>query len=704
MNRRGAAVAASPVTRIRPHHAGPKHLLALHEVEKTYWMGHTPVRALRGVSLSIDPGEFVAIMGPSGSGKSTLMHVLGLLDGYDDGRYVLDGEDTRGLGEEDLARLRARAIGFVFQQFNLLPRLDVVSNIGLPLLYGGAKGAPPAELAKLLGLGSRADHRPGELSGGQQQRVAIARSLVNQPRLILADEPTGNLDSKTQREIMDLLVRLNRAGLTIVVVTHEEEVARYARRVIWMRDGVVQSDRRQPGLRQSGAGRLGGGWTPVAAPPIAPPAPRRAATDWRATLRAMRPLLLAGLADLAEAARSLAGNKMRTFLSTLGITIGVAAVIAMLAIGAGAQRSMEQMMTRFGTNLFSVRPNWSRPGGQRGASSAVTRLTIEDAEALRRAHPRIARTAPAFQIGGWGGGGTRVMTANGKNWTVRTLEGVVPDSAIMRNNRPVSGRYVTERDLKERGRVVLLGRTPYRELFPDGSNPIGREIRINKIPFTVIGVLPEKGANAWSDNDDFAQVPISTAMFRLSGDRYVGSIDVEVMPGTNMEEVIEAARQFLLRRYQLAGRREDAFDIRNEMQFREMLSESTNIVRMLISVVAGISLVVGGIGIMNIMLVTVTERTREIGLRKAVGARPRDILWQFLVEATTISVAGGVMGIAIGAGIALLIGALLGWAILITPGSIVLAFGVATGTGILFGFMPARRAAGLHPAVALRSE
>ncbi|MEK7474239.1 MAG: ABC transporter permease, partial [Candidatus Coatesbacteria bacterium] len=411
-----------------------------------------------------------------------------------------------------------------------------------------------------------------------------------------------------------------------------------------------------------------------------------------------RILLTMGRSHLAEAGRALGANKVRSSLSTLGILIGVAAVIAMVALGTGAKRSMTDTISKMGSSVISVMPNWWRAHGHGGGGRefAITRLTTEDAAALKRAHPAIRRTAPVYWC-------SVALTANGKNWNCSCI-GSSPEYAEVRAQHPSVGRFYTAAEAQDRARVILLGRTPYRELYGEGVNPIGQVIRVNKIPFTIIGILPEKGSMGRWDPDDNVLVPLGTGMYRLGGDRYISSVDIQVDPEADVDEIVDRVKRFLIDRYRLKGDREESFDVRNEIAMRQAWVQVSQTMAVLLGVIAGISLLVGGIGIMNIMLVSVTERTREIGLRKAVGARQRDILFQFLLEAVTISLLGGTLGILLGTGISWLLAYFLEWTIVVTAWSVILAFGFSAAVGIGFGFWPARRAARLHPAEALRYE
>jgi macrolide transport system ATP-binding/permease protein len=640
-------------------------LLNLEHICRTFKSGDNLIRALDDVSLKIWPGEFVAIIGQSGSGKSTLMNILGCLDRATSGAYQVAGRDISLFDPDELAALRRAIFGFVFQRYNLLGSESAEENVQIPALYAGEEKtrrlARARKLLADLGLGDRCDHRPSQLSGGQQQRVAIARALMNDPPVMLADEPTGALDSRSGQEVMTLLRELHKSGRTILLITHDTSVAAHAERVINISDGRITEDSLPLGSNTA--------YSAVAID-----------TGGKAGV----------FADIGEAVktalRALRINLFRTALTLLGIIIGVAAVVTMLAVGEGSQQDVLDQIRSMGTNLLSIRPG---APGLRGASDVIT-LTPDDAEAIQElSNVEVALAERS----------SRQTVRFGNIDYATSIQGVGAALPRVRDWPVAEGDFFTERDIRRFAPVVVLGQTVAQILFPEGFDPVGRYILIGNIPFEVIGIMTPKGASGFGgDQDDTVFVPISTGLIRLFGQNYLNGITVRVSDVSAIEGTEDAISELLLARHQT-----EDFRIRNMASILETATATQNTLKVLLGTVAAISLLVGGIGVMNIMLVSVTERTREIGIRMAVGARRRDILLQFNTEAAVVCTLGGILGVLLGYGAGKAI-SMFEMTVIFSPLPAIMAFSCAFGTGILFGFLPARKASLLDPVVALAAE
>ena len=643
-------------------------LLELKSVSRTYASGGEPLTVLKEVNLAIQSGEFVAVMGASGSGKSTLMNIVGCLDKPSSGTYCIRGIDVASLDGDALAALRRDTFGFIFQRYNLMSDLSAVENAEVPAVYRGVAQAErttrASELLRELGLGDRLQHHPGQLSGGQQQRVSIARALMNGGPVILADEPTGALDSQGGKEVMAILVKLHGQGHTIIVVTHDSDIAAYANRLVRIADGQITSDEQQQR------------------------ADTRVQSQARETDRPAKP----GVAVLGEslkmAWRSLLRNRMRTALTMLGIIIGVASVVALMAIGNGAKQDVLERIQAMGTDLLTIMRG---PPAIRASANIVTSFLPEDLPSIQSV-PGVAMAVPETTL-------SSLLRFGDQDLTVAVV-GTGEDFPKVHDWPPQSGVFFSAEHVKRYAQVVVLGQTAARNLFPAETTPPGQYVLIGSAPFLVIGVLSSKGLTSRGDDmDNSVWLPYTTAGARVFGQRFFNDVVVRVKPGADMGAVQTELHTLLIKRH----RKED-FNIRNMADTIATANETQNTLTYLLAAIAVISLVVGGIGVMNIMLVSVTERTREIGIRMAIGARGFDVMFQFLTEAVMVCFIGGLAGVAVGIGGGLATSVIAGWRVIFTIAPIVIAFACAFLTGLLFGYLPARKAARLDPIEALARD
>ena len=645
------------------------NIIEFKKINKFFGQGSNRVHVLKNIDLTIQKGDFVAIIGQSGSGKSTMMNILGCLDTPTSGSYKINGTEVGKMDKDELADLRCKTFGFIFQKYNLLANLKAYANAALPAVYLGLSSSDRTKRAvKLLGqldLSKKLKNKPSELSGGQQQRVSIARALMNGGEIILADEPTGALDSKSGEMVMGIIKNLHQHGHTIILVTHDAKIAAQASRIIEIKDGEIVSDTRTSDVYYENL--------------------QKPEVVKKSKFNILKYRLME---SLNMSLHAIVSNKMRSLLTMLGIIIGIASVVSVVALGNASQAKIMEQINSMGTNTIDIRPGTGF--GDRRAARVKT-LKVSDAEYLAK-HSFIDNTTPRVAASG---------TLLYRNYSLTAqLNGVGAQYFDVKGRKIAQGRIFTQEEVNSLVSVVVIDDNTLREAFADNPNPIGEIILFNKKPLKIIGVT-EKDNNPGPMSESMnIWTPYTTAMYKINGTNDINSITVKVSDKANSQVAEDSIEHILTT---LHGKKD--FFMINTDSIKQTVESATNTMKLLIASIAVISLIVGGIGVMNIMLVSVTERTREIGIRMAIGAKQADILQQFLIEAVLICLVGGFLGV--------FLSLFLGWlmntfsenfGMIFSTMSIILALVCSTAIGIIFGYMPAKNASNLNPIDALASE
>ena len=645
------------------------NIIEFKKINKFFGQGSNRVHVLKNIDLTIQKGDFVAIIGQSGSGKSTMMNILGCLDTPTSGSYKINGTEVGKMDKDELADLRCKTFGFIFQRYNLLANLKAYANAALPAVYLGLSSSDrtkrAVKLLKKLDLSKKLKNKPSELSGGQQQRVSIARALMNGGEIILADEPTGALDSKSGEMVMGIIKNLHEQGHTIILVTHDAKIAAQASRIIEIKDGEIVSDTRTSDVYYENLQK--------------PEVVKKSKFNI---------LKYRFMESLNMSLHAIVSNKMRSLLTMLGIIIGIASVVSVVALGNASQAKIMEQINSMGTNTIDIRPGTGF--GDRRAARVKT-LKVSDAEYLAK-HSFIDNTTPRVAASG---------TLLYRNYSLTAqLNGVGAQYFDVKGRKIAQGRIFTQEEVNSLASVVVIDDNTLREAFADNPNPIGEIILFNKKPLKIIGVT-EKDNNPGPMSESMnIWTPYTTAMYKINGTNDINSITVKVSDKANSQVAEDSIEHILTT---LHGKKD--FFMINTDSIKQTIESTTNTMKLLIASIAVISLIVGGIGVMNIMLVSVTERTREIGIRMAIGAKQADILQQFLIEAVLICLVGGFLGV--------FLSLFLGWlmntfsenfGMIFSTMSIILALVCSTAIGIIFGYMPAKNASNLNPIDALASE
>ncbi|WKT00409.1 MacB family efflux pump subunit [Gallibacterium salpingitidis] len=644
-----------------------QNIIEIKNLNKFFGEGENRVHILKNINLEIQQGDFIAIIGTSGSGKSTLMNIIGCLDTPTNGSYAITGQETATLSADQLSELRQQRFGFIFQRYNLLPTLNAQENVALPAVYTGMakeqRLARAAQLLDKLGLANKMENKPNQLSGGQQQRVSIARALMNGGDIILADEPTGALDSKSGEMVMEILQQLHQEGHTIILVTHDQHIAQFASRIIEIKDGeIIQDQRKNDPLQQREISQAN-------------------------TSKSFRFYRDQFIEALNMSIKAIVAHKLRSLLTMLGIIIGITSVVCVVALGNGSQQKVLQNINSLGTNTIDI---FNGTGfGDRRAES-MQNLTIADSEILMK-QPYIESVTPNSSVSG-------TLTYRNSAFTAQ-VRGVSEQYFNVKGIQSAAGNLFTAQDVKLNQSVAIIDQNTQQRIFQD-RNPLGQIIMINKKPLKIIGVVNTNNVMGINSENLNIWIPYTTAMNKISGEKKISSITVKVSEGITTAAAEKNVTALLLSRH---GKKD--FFILNTDTIKQTIESTTNTMKLLISSIALISLIVGGIGVMNIMLVSVTERTKEIGVRMAIGAKQQNILQQFLIEAVLVCLVGGIIGICLSGIIGVLFNQFMtDFTMLFSTFSIVVAVLCSTLIGVIFGYVPAQNAAKLNPITALSQE